>query len=282
MPRKMKVMGIKTYRPYTETRRFQTGLTFEEITTSQPHKPLLEPKTRISGRNNQGEITIWRRGGGHKRHYRVIDFKRDKTGVLARVATIEYDPNRSAFIALLSYADGDKRYILYPQGLKVGDHVVSGPEADIVTGNALPLKNIPVGTMIHNIELRPGKGGQMVRSAGGAAQLLAKEGDYAQVRLPSGEVRKVFIECVATIGQIGNPDHENISIGKAGRKRWMGIRPTVRGVAMNPVDHPLGGGEGKTSGGRHPVTPWGQPTRGYKTRNNKSTDRYIVKRREKK
>ena len=275
-------MGIKTYRPYTETRRFQTGLTFEEITTSQPHKPLLEPKTRISGRNNQGEITIWRRGGGHKRHYRVIDFKRDKTGVPARVATIEYDPNRSAFIALLSYADGEKRYILYPKGLKVGDHVVSGPEADIVTGNALPLKNIPVGTMIHNIELRPGKGGQMVRSAGGSAQLLAKEGDYAQVRLPSGEVRKVFIECVATIGQLGNLDHENISIGKAGRKRWMGIRPTVRGVAMNPVDHPLGGGEGKTSGGRHPVTPWGQPTRGYKTRNNKSTDRYIVKRREKK
>ncbi|HTS68591.1 MAG TPA: 50S ribosomal protein L2 [Terriglobia bacterium] len=275
-------MGIKTYRPYTETRRFQTGLTFEEVTTSRPYKPLLEPKTRISGRNNQGELTIWRRGGGHKRHYRVIDFKRDKPGVPARVATIEYDPNRSAFIALLSYADGEKRYILYPQGLKVGDHVVSGPEADIVAGNALPLKNIPVGTMIHNIEMRPGKGGQMVRSAGGAAQLLAKEGEYAQVRLPSGEVRKVFIECVATIGQLGNLDHENISIGKAGRKRWRGIRPTVRGVAMNPVDHPLGGGEGKTSGGRHPVTPWGQPTRGYKTRNNKSTDRYIVKRRERK
>ena len=275
-------MAIKTYRPYTETRRFQTGLTFEEITTSQPHKPLLEPKNRISGRNNQGEITIWRRGGGHKRHYRIIDFKRDKTGIPARVATIEYDPNRSAFIALLSYADGEKRYILYPQGLKVGDRVVSGPESDIVTGNSLPLKNIPVGTMIHNIELRPGKGGQMVRSAGGAAQLLAKEGEYAQVRLPSGEVRKVFIECVATIGQLGNLEHENISIGKAGRNRWKGIRLTVRGVAMNPVDHPLGGGEGKTSGGRHPVTPWGQPTRGYKTRNNKSTDRYIVKRREKK
>ena len=275
-------MGIKTYRPYTETRRFATGLTFEEITTAKPHKPLLEPKTRISGRNNQGEVTIWRRGGGHKRHYRVIDFKRDKTGVPARVATIEYDPNRSAFIALLSYADGEKRYILYPQGLKVGDHVVSGPESDIVTGNSLPLKNIPVGTMIHNIELRPGKGGQMVRTAGGAAQLLAKEGEYAQIRLPSGEVRKVFIECVATIGQLGNLDHENVTIGKAGRKRWLGIRPTVRGVAMNPVDHPLGGGEGKTSGGRHPVTPWGQPTRGYKTRNNKSTDRYIIKRREKK
>ena len=275
-------MGIKTYRPYTETRRFATGLTFEEITTSKPHKPLLEPKNRISGRNNQGELTIWRRGGGHKRHYRIVDFKRDKTGIPARVATIEYDPNRSAFIALLNYADGEKRYILYPQGLKVGDHVVSGPESDIVNGNSLPLKNIPVGTMIHNIELRPGKGGQMVRSAGGSAQLLAKEGEYAQVRLPSGEVRKVFIECVATVGQLGNLDHENLNIGKAGRNRWKGIRPTVRGVAMNPVDHPLGGGEGKTSGGRHPVTPWGQPTRGYKTRNNKSTDRYIVKRREKK
>ncbi len=275
-------MGIKTYRPYTETRRFQTSSTFEEITSSEPYKPLLEPKIRISGRNNQGQITIWRRGGGHKRHYRVIDFKRDKVGVPARVATVEYDPNRSAFVALLNYADGDKRYILYPLGLKVGDRVVSGPEADIVTGNALPLKNIPVGTMIHNIELRPGKGGQMVRSAGGAAQLLAKEGDYAQVRLPSGEVRKVYMDCVATIGQLGNLDHENLSIGKAGRRRWMGIRPTVRGVAMNPVDHPHGGGEGKTSGGRNPVTPWGQPTRGYKTRNNKSTDRFIVKRREKK
>jgi large subunit ribosomal protein L2 len=257
-------------------------LTFEEITSSEPHKPLLEPKTRISGRNNHGEITIWHRGGGHKRHYRLIDFKRDKVGVPARVLSVEYDPNRSAFIALLSYADGEKRYILYPLGLKVGDRVVSGPEADIVTGNALPLKNIPAGTMIHNIELRPGKGGQLVRSAGGAAQLLAKEGEYAQVRLPSGEVRKVYMECVATIGQLGNLDHENLSIGKAGRKRWMGIRPTVRGVAMNPVDHPHGGGEGKTSGGRHPVTPWGQPTRGYKTRNNKATDRFIVKRREKK
>jgi large subunit ribosomal protein L2 len=275
-------MGIKTYRPYTETRRFQTGLTFDEITTSTPYKPLLEPKTRISGRNNQGEISIWHRGGGHKRMYRVIDFKRDKTGIPARVATIEYDPNRSAFIALLHYADGDKRYILYPLGLKVGDKVVSGPDADIVVGNALPLKNIPAGTMIHNIEMRPGKGGQLVRSAGGAAQLLAKEGDYAQVRLPSGEVRKVFMDCIATVGQVGNLDHENISIGKAGRKRWMGIRPTVRGVAMNPVDHPLGGGEGKTSGGRHPVTPWGKPTRGYKTRNNKQTDRFIVKQRERK
>jgi large subunit ribosomal protein L2 len=275
-------MGIKTYRPYTETRRFQTGLTFEELTTSQPHKPLLEPKTRISGRNNQGELSIWHRGGGHKRMYRVIDFKRDKFGVPARVASIEYDPNRSAFISLLHYADGDKRYILYPLGLKVGDRVVSGPGADIVVGNALPLKSIPAGTMIHNIELRPGKGGQLVRSAGGAAQLLAKEGDYAQVRLPSGEVRKVYMDCIATIGQLGNVEHENISIGKAGRKRWMGIRPTVRGVAMNPVDHPHGGGEGKTSGGRNPTTPWGKPTRGYKTRHNKQTDRLIVKRRERK
>jgi len=275
-------MGIKTYRPYTETRRFQTGLTFEELTSSRPHKPLLEPKSRISGRNNRGELTIWHRGGGHKRHYRIVDFKRDKMGIPARVATIEYDPNRSAFIALLHYADGEKRYILAPSGLKVGDKVVSGPEADIVTGNALPLKSIPAGTLIHNIELRPGKGGQMVRSAGSAAQLLAKEGEYAQIRLPSGEVRKVLMDCVATIGQVGNLDHENISIGKAGRKRWMGRRPTVRGVAMNPVDHPHGGGEGKTSGGRNPVTPWGQPTRGYKTRNNKLTDRFIVKRREKK
>jgi len=275
-------MGIKTYRPYTETRRFQTGLTFEELSKVPPYKPLLEPKSRISGRNNQGELTIWHRGGGHKRHYRVVDFKRDKMGIPARVATIEYDPNRSAFIALLHYADGEKRYILAPSGLKVGDKVVSGPEADIVTGNALPLKSIPAGTLIHNIELRPGKGGQMVRSAGSSAQLLAKEGEYAQIRLPSGEVRKVLMDCVATIGQVGNLEHENISIGKAGRKRWMGIRPTVRGVAMNPVDHPLGGGEGKTSGGRHPVTPWGQPTRGYKTRNNKRTERFIVKHREKK
>lgn len=275
-------MGIKTFRPYTETRRFQSVLTFDEITGAEPHKPLLEPKARISGRNNHGEITIWHRGGGHKRQYRLIDFKRDKAGIPARVASIEYDPNRSAFIALLNYADGEKRYILYPLGLKVGAKVISGPEADIVAGNALPLRNIPVGTMVHNVEMRPGKGGQLVRSAGGAAQLLAKEDDYAQLRLPSGEVRRIHIDCMATIGQVGNLDHENISIGKAGRKRWLGIRPTVRGVAMNPVDHPLGGGEGKTSGGRHPTTPWGQPTRGYKTRNNKLTDRFIVKRREKK
>ncbi|MGH9471041.1 MAG: 50S ribosomal protein L2 [Terriglobia bacterium] len=275
-------MGIKTYRPYTETRRFQTGLTFAELTGSAPHRPLLEPKNRISGRNNQGELTIWRRGGGHKRRYRVIDFKRDKPGITARVATVEYDPNRSAFISLLHYEDGEKRYILYPQGLKVGDKVVSGPDADIVTGNALPLKKIPAGTMIHNIEMRQGKGGQLVRSAGGAAQLLSKEEEYAQVRLPSGEVRRIHLECMASIGQVGNTDHENVSIGKAGRTRWLGRRPTVRGVAMNPVDHPLGGGEGKTSGGRNPVTPWGQPTRGFKTRSNKRSDRFIVKRREKK
>jgi len=275
-------MGIRTYRPYTETRRFQTGLTFEELTTNRPHKPLVEPKQRISGRNNRGELTIWRRGGGHKRQYRVIDFKRDKTGIPARVATVEYDPNRSAFISLLHYADGEKRYIIYPTGLKVGDSVVSGPEADIVVGNALPLRNIPAGTVIHNLELRLGKGGQLVRSAGGAAQLLSKEGEYAQVRLPSGEVRKIHVDCMASIGQIGNVDHENVSIGKAGRRRWMGIRPTVRGVAMNPVDHPLGGGEGRTSGGRHPVTPWGKPTRGYKTRHNRQSDRFIVKTREKK
>jgi len=275
-------MGIKTYRPYTETRRFQTGLTFDELTGQKPYRPLVEPKRRISGRNNHGEISVRHRGGGHKRHYRIVDFRRDKVGIPARVVSVEYDPNRSAFISLLNYTDGEKRYILYPQGLKVGDKVVSGPEADIMVGNALPLRNIPAGTVIHNIEMHLGKGGQLVRSAGGGAQLLAKEGEYAQVRLPSGEVRRVHVDCMATIGQVGNLDHENISIGKAGRKRWMGIRPTVRGVAMNPVDHPLGGGEGKTSGGRHPVTPWGQPTRGYKTRSNKQTDRFIVKRREKK
>lgn len=275
-------MSIKTYRPYTETRRFQTGLTFEELTARSPHKALVEPKQRISGRNNTGRLTIRHRGGGHKRQYRLIDFKRDKTGVAARVATVEYDPNRSAFIALLAYEDGEKRYILYPHGLKVGDKVVSGPDADIVVGNAMPLKNIPAGTVIHNIELRLGKGGQMVRSAGGAAQLLSKDSEYAQIRLPSGEVRKVRVECMASIGQLGNLDHENVAYGKAGRTRWMGFRPAVRGVAMNPVDHPLGGGEGKTSGGRNPVTPWGKPTRGFKTRNNKLTDRFIVKRRGKK
>ena len=233
----------------------------------EPHKPLVEPLHSTGGRNNRGELTSWWRGGGHKRMYRIIDFKRDKRDIPAKVATIEYDPNRSARIALLTYADGEKRYILQPIGLKVGDTIVAGQNVDILPGNALPLKNIPLGTLIHNVELRPGKGGQIARSAGSSVQLVAKEGDYASVKMPSGEIRKIFIECFATIGQVGNIDHENVSIGKAGRSRWLGQRPHVRGVAMNPVDHPLGGGEGKTSGGRHPVSPWGLPTKGYKTRN---------------
>jgi large subunit ribosomal protein L2 len=274
-------MGIKTYRPITPSLRFTTTLTNDELTASKPHKPLTTIKPRTGGRRNGGDITIWHRGGGHKRKLRDIDFKRDKSGVPATVVSIEYDPNRSARIALIAYADGEKRYILHPVGLVVGQKIVSGPEADILVGNALPLKNIPAGTTIHNIELKPGKGAQMVRSAGGAAQLVAKESDYALVKLPSGETRKVLIDCMATIGQIGNVDHENVSIGKAGRNIWMGKKPVNRGVAMNPVDHPHGGGEGKTSGGRHPVTPWGQPTRGYKTRNNKRTDKFIVSRRQK-
>ncbi len=271
-------MGLKTFRPTTPSLRFKTVTTFDEITKGRPEKSLLEPSPRTGGRNSVGWMTVRHRGGGHKRMYRAIDFKRNKTGIPAKVAAVEYDPNRSARIALLHYVDGEKRYILHPIGLQVGSTVVSGPEADILVGNALPLKNIPVGTTIHNIELRKGKGAQMVRSAGGAAQLVAKDGDYAQVRLPSGEVRQVHIECLATIGQVGNVDHSNVTIGKAGRSRWVGKRPAVRGVAMNPVDHPHGGGEGKTSGGRHPVTPWGQPTRGFKTRNSKRTDRFIIKR----
>lgn len=269
-------MPIKTYRPITPSLRSITTLTNEELTADKPHKPLTKIKMRTGGRRNSGDITIWHRGGGHKRKLRAIDFKRDKSGVPGTVASVEYDPNRSARIALISYADGEKRYILHPVGLQVGQKIVSGPEADILVGNALPLRNIPAGTTVHNIELRPGKGAQMVRSAGGAAQLVAKEGDYALIKLPSGETRRVLIDCMATVGQIGNLDHENISIGKAGRKRWVGRRPVNRGVSMNPVDHPHGGGEGKTSGGRHPVTPWGQPTRGYKTRNNKRTDSFIV------
>ena len=275
-------MAIKTYRPVTSTRRFQTTVVNDDITTRQPYKPLTEPKQRTNGRRNRGDLTIWHRGGGHKRKLRIVDFKRDKTGIPATVLSIEYDPNRSARIALLSYLDGEKRYILQPSGLQVGQKIVSGPDADILVGNALPLRNIPPGTMVHNIELRPGKGAQMVRSAGGSAQLVAKEGDYALVKLPSGETRKVLQDCMATIGQVGNLDHENITIGKAGRTRWLGRRPVNRGVVMNPVDHPHGGGEGKTSGGRHPVTPWGKPTRGYKTRNNKRTDNFIVNRRGKK
>ena len=272
-------MPIKTYRPLTPSLRFKTTLVNDEITTDRPHKALTEIKLRTGGRRNSGDLTSWHRGGGHKRKIRVIDFKRDKAGIPATVASIEYDPNRSARIALLSYADGEKRYILQPVGLAVGQTILSGPEADILVGNALPLRNIPAGTTVHNIELKPGKGAQMVRSAGGAAQLVAKEGDYALIKLPSGETRRVLIDCMATIGQVGNTDHENVSIGKAGRKRWLGRRPVNRGVSMNPVDHPHGGGEGKTSGGRHPVTPWGQPTRGYKTRNSKRTDKFIVSRR---
>jgi large subunit ribosomal protein L2 len=271
-------MAIKTYRPTTQTLRYRTTLVNEDVTTNKPFKPLVEPKSKTGGRRNSGDITSWFRGGGNKRKYRVIDFKRDKTGIPATVTSIEYDPNRSARIALLAYADGEKRYIVMPDGLKMGQKIVSGPDADILVGNALPLRNIPPGTTIHNVELRPGKGAQMVRSAGGAAQLVAKEGDYALVKLPSGETRKVLQDCMATIGQVGNTDHENVTIGKAGGMRWLGRRPHNRGVSMNPVDHPHGGGEGKTSGGRHPVTPWGQPTRGYKTRNNKRTDAFIVSR----
>jgi large subunit ribosomal protein L2 len=274
-------MAIKTYRPVTPSRRFTTSTVNDDLTTNRPHKPLTEPKQRTGGRRNSGDLTIWHRGGGHKRKLRIIDFKRDKFGIPATVASIEYDPNRSARIALLNYADGEKRYIVYPVGLQVGAKIVSGPEADILVGNALPLRNIPPGTTVHNVELKPGKGAQMARSAGAQAQLVAKEGDYALLKLPSGETRKVLVDCMATVGQVGNIDHENISIGKAGRTRWLGIRPTNRGVVMNPVDHPHGGGEGKTSGGRHPVTPWGKPTRGYKTRNNKRTDKFIVNRRQK-
>jgi large subunit ribosomal protein L2 len=274
-------MPIKTYRPTTQTLRYRTTLVNDDITTNNPHKPLIEPKPRTGGRRNSGDMTMRFIGGGHKRKLRIIDFKRDKTGIPATVTTIEYDPNRSSRIALLAYADGEKRYIIQPEGLKVGQKVVSGPDADILVGNALPLRNIPPGTQIHNLELKPGKGGQMVRSAGGAAQLVAKEEEYALVKLPSGETRKISQDCMATIGQVGNLDHENVTIGKAGRSRWLGKRPHNRGVSMNPVDHPHGGGEGKTSGGRHPVTPWGQPTRGYKTRNNKRTDKFIVSRRSK-
>ena len=271
-------MGLKTFRPVTPSLRFKTVTTFEDITKEEPEKSLLLPKQRTGGRNNVGRLSVRHQGGGHKRQYRRIDFKRDKYGIPAKVAAIEYDPNRSARIALLHYVDGEKRYILHPLGLQVGATVVSGPEADILVGNTLPLRNIPVGTSVHNIELRKGKGAQLVRSAGSAAQLIAKEGEYAQVRMPSGEVRQIHIDCLATIGQVGNLDHGNVTVGKAGRSRWLGIRPSVRGVAMNPVDHPHGGGEGKTSGGRHPVTPWGQPTRGFKTRNNKRTDRFIIRR----
>jgi large subunit ribosomal protein L2 len=274
-------MPIKAYKPTSPGRRFQTVQTFDDITTNEPHKPLVENLHRSGGRNNHGELTSWFRGGGHKRLYRIIDFKRDKKDIPGKVATIEYDPNRSARIALITYADGEKRYILQPLGLKVGDAVIAGDNVDILPGNALPLKNIPLGTMLHNVELKPGKGGQIARSAGSSVQLVAKEGDYASVKMPSGEIRHIAMVCYATVGQVGNIDHENVSIGKAGRTRWLGWRPHNRGVVMNPVDHPHGGGEGKTSGGRHPVSPWGLPTKGYKTRNRKSTDKFIVQRRPK-
>ena len=272
-------MGLKSFRPSTPSLRFITVTTFEGISKKRPNKGLSGSKVESGGRNNLGRMTVRHRGGGHKRLYRLIDFKREKFGVPARVASLEYDPNRSARIALLHYYDGEKRYIIQPVGLELDSVVVSGPQADILVGNALPLKNIPLGTTIHNIELRKGKGAQLARSAGSSAQLVAKEGSYAQVKMPSGEVRKIHIDCLATVGQVGNLDHSNTSLGKAGKGRWLGRRPSVRGVAMNPVDHPHGGGEGRSSGGRHPVTPWGQPTRGFKTRNNKRTDQFIVKRR---
>ncbi|MBC8646923.1 MAG: 50S ribosomal protein L2 [Thermoanaerobaculia bacterium] len=270
-------MALKKFKPTSPGRRFQSSLDFSELAQVRPEKSLTVGLRSTGGRNNQGRVTSRYMGGGHKRLFRLVDFRRDKMGIPAKVASIEYDPNRSARIALLHYVDGEKRYILAPDGLKVGSEVVSGPAADILPGNALPLRGIPLGTTIHNIELKRGRGGQLVRSAGAAAQLMAKEGGYAQVRLPSGEVREIHAECYATIGQVGNLEHENVSIGKAGRNRWLGRRPHVRGVAMNPVDHPMGGGEGKTSGGRHPTSPWGWKTKGMKTRNNKRTDDFIVR-----
>ena len=274
-------MAVKKFRPTTPTLRYKTVNSFEELTRSKPEKSLLAAAvSKSGGRNNQGRMTMRRRGGGHKRRYRVIDFKRTKLGVPGRVAAIEYDPNRSAFIALVVYADGDKRYILAPLGLKVGAQVIAGPNAPIQVGNALPLANIPLGATIHNVELNPGRGGQLARSAGAEVQLLGRDGGRAQLRLPSGENREVLVQCMATLGQVGNIEHANIVIGKAGRSRWLGRRPKVRGVVMNPVDHPHGGGEGRSSGGRHPVTPWGKPTKGYKTRKRKNqSNQWIIRRR---
>ncbi|HVT43940.1 MAG TPA: 50S ribosomal protein L2 [Thermoanaerobaculia bacterium] len=274
-------MPVKKYKPTSPGIRFQTHPSFDEITKGEPEKALTAGKRKTGGRNNAGRITSRFIGGGHKKKYRIIDFRRDKHGVPGKVAAIEYDPNRSARIALIHYLDGEKRYILAAEGLQVGQMITAGPGSDIMVGNALPLSDIPIGTVIHNIELKEGKGAQMVRSAGASAQLMAREGELATLRLPSGEIRKVHVRCYATIGQVGNLDHENTSIGKAGRTRHLGKRPHNRGVSMNPVDHPLGGGEGKTSGGRHPVTPWGVPTKGYKTRSNKRTGKFIVKRRTK-
>ncbi|HME42649.1 MAG TPA: 50S ribosomal protein L2 [Syntrophorhabdales bacterium] len=274
-------MGVKEFRPTSAGRRFMSGLTYEEITEKKPEKSLVRRVKKTGGRGNTGRITTRHIGGGHKRKYRIVDFRRDKMEIEGRVASIQYDPNRSANLALIHYVDGEKRYIIAPLGLKVGDKIVASRKGDteIKEGNALPLKVIPVGTLVHNVEVKPGKGAQLARSAGSFAQLVAKEGDYATVRLPSGEVKLVHLSCSATIGQVGNIEHENITVGKAGRSRWMGIRPTVRGVAMNPVDHPLGGGEGRSKGGRHPCSPWGQLAKGLKTRKNKRTDKFIVKRR---
>ncbi|WP_123042128.1 50S ribosomal protein L2 [Cohnella candidum] len=276
-------MPVKKFKPTTPSRRQMTMSTFEEITTSTPEKSLLAPLSKTAGRNNQGKLTVRHHGGGHKRKYRIIDFKRTKDGIPGRVATIEYDPNRTSYIALINYVDGEKAYIIAPKGLKVGDEIMSGPEADIKNGNALPLENIPVGTVIHNIELKPGKGGQLVRAAGTSAQLLGKEEQYVTIRLTSGEIRRVLKQCRATIGTVGNQDHELINIGKAGRNRHLGKRPTVRGVVMNPVDHPHGGGEGRAPIGRKsPMSPWGKPTLGYKTRKKKkASSKYIVRRRSK-
>jgi large subunit ribosomal protein L2 len=275
-------MGIKQFKPTSPGRRFMSGADFTEVTRDHPESKLVRPLKKHGGRNNNGRITVRHRGGGHKRRYRVIDFKRNKIGVPAKVAAIEYDPNRSARIALLKYADGEKAYILAPDQLRVGDEVVSSRHADIKPGNSLPLRFIPLGTMVHNIELKRGRGGQMVRAAGVGAQVLAKDDNYAHIRLPSNEVRLVNVDCRATVGQVSNIEHGQVKLGKAGRKRWLGRRPRVRGVAMNPVDHPMGGGEGRSSGGRHPCTPWGKPTKGYKTRKKTGSDKFIVKRRGKK
>jgi len=271
-------MGIKKFKPITPTQRFKTGYDFIEITKDKPEKSLLKPLPKTGGRNNMGRITCRHRGGGHKRHYRIIDFKRNKHNIPAKVAAIEYDPNRTSRIALLHYVDGEKRYILAPSGIEVGTMIMSGPEVEISVGNALPLEKIPLGSVVHNIELKPGRGGQIARSAGAYGQVVAKDGNYVHVKMPSNDVHLVRKECYATMGQVSNAEHNLISLGKAGRKRWMGIRPTVRGVVMNPVDHPMGGGEGKTSGGRHPVSPWGKPAKGGKTRAKKKySNKYIIK-----
>lgn len=275
-------MGVKTYRPTTSSLRHRTGLTYEELTTSQPYKPLVQPLKKSGGRNSRGRISIRFRGGGHKRSYRIIDFKRDKIDIPGEVETIEYDPNRSAFISLIKYKDGERRYIVTPYKLEVGQIIVSADkQVDILPGNAMPLRFIPLGTVVHNLELKRGKGGQIAKAAGTRAQILAKEGDYAQIRMPSSEIRKIHLDCRATVGEVSNPDHQNVSIGKAGRTRWKGRKPHVRGTAMNPIDHPHGGGEGKAKGGRNPVSPTGQPTKGFKTRKNKRTQKFIVRRRSK-